>query len=47
MIEKADTLAKAHGGKDGERIIILAGYPFGRPGKTNTLKISRIGAVEA
>jgi pyruvate kinase len=47
MIEKADALAKAHGGKDGERIIILAGYPFGRPGKTNTLKISRIGAVEA
>ena len=46
MIEKADTLALAHGGKEGERIIILAGYPFGRPGKTNTLKISRIGATE-
>ncbi|MEM8773081.1 MAG: pyruvate kinase [Pseudomonadota bacterium] len=46
MIEKADALSKAHGGADGERIIILAGYPFGRPGKTNTLKISRIGAVE-
>lgn len=45
MIEKADTLAKANGGADGERIIILAGYPFGRPGKTNTLKISRIGAI--
>ena len=45
MIEKADRLALNHGGKDGERIIILAGYPFGRPGKTNTLKISRIGAV--
>ena len=44
MIEKADLLAKSHGGADGERIIILAGYPFGRPGKTNTLKISRIGA---
>ena len=46
MIEKADNLAKDHGGADGERIIILAGYPFGRRGKTNTLKISRIGAVE-
>ncbi len=46
MIEKADALAKAHGGKDGDRIIILAGYPFGRPGKTNTLKISRIGGIE-
>lgn len=45
MIEKADTLAKASGGADGDRIIILAGYPFGRPGKTNTLKISRIGAI--
>jgi len=45
MIEKADMLAKANGGEDGDRIIILAGYPFGRPGKTNTLKISRIGAV--
>lgn len=46
MIEKADTLCVANGGQDGERIIILAGYPFGRPGKTNTLKISRIGAVD-
>ena len=46
MVEKADGLAKANGGKDGERIIIIAGYPFGRRGKTNTLKISRIGAIE-
>jgi len=46
MIEKADALAKSHGGSDGDRIIILAGYPFGRPGKTNTLKISRIGAID-
>ena len=47
MIEKADLLAKDHGGADGDRIIILAGYPFGRPGKTNTLKISRIGNIHA
>ena len=46
MLEKADALAIANGGADGDRIIILAGYPFGRPGKTNTLKISRIGAIE-
>jgi pyruvate kinase len=46
MLEKADAIAKANGGADGERIVILAGYPFGRPGKTNTLKISRIGAIE-
>jgi pyruvate kinase len=44
MLEKADTIAREHGAADGERIIILAGYPFGRPGKTNTLKISRVGA---
>ncbi|MEL7027650.1 MAG: pyruvate kinase [Pseudomonadota bacterium] len=37
-VEKADV-------PDGERIIIAAGVPFGRPGKTNTIKISRIGAV--
>ncbi len=47
MIEKADRLAVDHGGKDGDRVIILAGYPFGRPGKTNTLKISRIGTLES
>ncbi len=47
MLEKADILAKAHGGEEGERIIILAGYPFGRPGKTNTLKISRIGNIHS
>lgn len=47
MIEKADLLAKDHGGADGDRIIILAGYPFGRPGKTNTLKISRIGNIHS
>ncbi len=44
MNNKADFLAKVHGAEDGDRIIILAGYPFGRRGKTNTLKISRIGA---
>jgi pyruvate kinase len=45
MHDKADILAKTHGAEDGDRIIILAGYPFGRRGKTNTLKISRIGAA--
>ncbi len=46
MLEKAEALAVANGGIDGDRIIILAGYPFGRPGKTNTLKISRIGPAD-
>ncbi len=45
MLESAESLARRYGAVDGERIIILAGYPFGRPGKTNTLKISRIGAM--
>lgn len=44
MVEKAEALAIGHGATDGDRIIIIAGYPFGRPGKTNTLKISRVGA---
>ena len=45
MICKADNQATASGGEIGDRFIIVAGYPFGRPGKTNTLKIARIGSV--
>ncbi len=45
MINKADQLALNSGGEQGDRMIIVAGYPFGRPGKTNTLKIARIGSV--
>jgi len=44
MLDKAEALSVRNGAKDGDRIIIIAGYPFGRRGKTNTLKISRIGA---
>jgi pyruvate kinase len=44
MLEKAEALAVQMGAREGDRVIILAGYPFGRPGKTNTIKISRIGA---
>jgi len=46
MLVKGDSLARQCGGNDGDRIITIAGYPFGRPGKTNTIKISRIGAKE-
>ncbi|MBT8471440.1 MAG: pyruvate kinase [Marinicaulis sp.] len=46
MNDKAESLAKINGAEKDDRIIILAGYPFGRRGKTNTLKISRIGALE-
>ena len=46
MIERADQIASQSGGKDGERIVILSGFPFGRSGKTNTLKIGRIGGPD-
>ena len=44
MLVKADQLATSAGAVDGERIITIAGYPFGRPGKTNTIKITRVGS---
>lgn len=28
--------------KAGDRVVIVTGYPFGNPGKTNTLKVSRL-----
>lgn len=45
MLGKAEAIARRHAAEEGDRIIILAGYPFGRAGKTNTLKVSRIGAM--
>ncbi len=45
MLQTAEAAARDFGGAvDGERVVIVTGYPFGRPGKTNTLKISRLGA---
>ena len=46
MAASAEQAAADWGVQKGERIVISAGVPFGRPGKTNTLKISRIGANE-
>ena len=46
MLEKAERIALSRGAQNDDRIIILAGYPFGTRGKTNTLKISRIGSGE-
>lgn len=44
MVQKAEDIAvKAGAVKDDERLVIVAGYPFGKPGSTNTLKVSRIG----
>lgn len=46
MLQTAEAAAREFGGAvDGERVVIVTGYPFGRPGKTNTLKISRLGAA--
>lgn len=43
MIVKAERLALESGaGRLNDRIVITAGVPFGRPGKTNVLKISRL-----
>jgi pyruvate kinase len=43
MVVKAENAAKYLGAaKAGDRIVITAGIPFGRPGKTNTIRISRL-----
>jgi len=41
MVHKAARLAYAHGlAKDGQRLVITAGVPFGMPGSTNILRIA-------
>ena len=43
VIERAESVAKSVLNKtSGDRILIVAGLPFGLPGQTNTLKISKI-----
>lgn len=43
MIDKIQGVATSKGGlKSGDRIVISAGIPFGRPGTTDTLKIATI-----
>ena len=43
MIAKAKRMALRHGvGKGGDRIIIIAGVPFGTPGSTNVIHIVRL-----
>jgi len=47
MCAIAEAAAREEGlAADGDRIIIAAGFPFGRPGKTNTIKISRLGGAD-
>ena len=43
MVSKAEAAVRDLGvAKTGDRIVITAGIPFGRPGKTNTIRISRL-----
>ncbi len=43
MVEKARRVAqKQEFAKKGERLVITAGVPFGRPGSTNTLRVAWI-----
>lgn len=45
MVQKACRVAHAQGfAKDGERVIITAGVPFGTPGATNILRIAWVHA---
>jgi pyruvate kinase len=42
MVAKAEDHARGLGLARDSRIVIIAGAPFGQPGKTNTVKISRL-----
>lgn len=43
MLQTAEAAAKSWtNAQVGDRILIVTGYPFGNPGKTNTLKVSRL-----
>jgi len=44
MVEKAARIAVSEGfAKDGQRLIVTAGVPFGTPGGTNVLRIVKVG----
>jgi pyruvate kinase len=43
MVEATQTVSQTHLGlPKGEKVLITAGIPFGRPGTTNTLKVAVI-----
>ena len=47
MVGKAKRMALRHGlGKAGDRIVIMAGVPFGTPGSTNVLHVVRLTGNE-
>ena len=47
MVSRAEAHALAHSIAPDSRIVIVAGAPFGEPGKTNTIKISRLARAAA
>ncbi len=47
MVEKAKRMALRHGlAKGGDRVIVMAGVPFGTPGSTNVLHVVRLTGQE-
>ena len=47
MVAKAKRMALRHGlAKSGDRIVIMAGVPFGTPGSTNVLHVQRLTGKE-
>uniref|UniRef100_UPI003F7288A9 pyruvate kinase alpha/beta domain-containing protein n=1 Tax=Devosia sp. TaxID=1871048 RepID=UPI003F7288A9 len=45
MVEKANRVVVAEGfAKPGQRILIMAGVPFGTPGATNLLRLAFVSA---
>jgi pyruvate kinase len=48
MVERACRIAiRENFVKPGQRVIVVAGVPFGTPGATNMLRIAYIGADSA
>jgi pyruvate kinase len=47
MVGKAKRMALRHGlGKAGDRIVVIAGVPFGTPGSTNVVHVVRLAGDE-
>ena len=43
MVDKADAAVRALGvAEAGDRVAVIAGIPFGRAGKTNTIRVLRL-----
>jgi pyruvate kinase len=43
MVAKADASVRKLGiAETGDRVAVIAGIPFGRPGKTNTIRVFRV-----